>query len=315
MDAAGFPGVFTMHGRFLALILSLAFLSCAASHSANRVPSSTGAMEYAIAKLRDKGLSENFLQVLQENYRESERAKVLDLNLLGFLKARPMQDERIPGWELERVQKFLRSNKKTFFEVERKFPVPKEVIASLLWVETKHGKDIGRYHVASAYLSLVEADYPPILDQTMELAKERSAAFTPEIKQRVIDRSQAKAAWAADELKALQEIHEKGYKDAVTLEGSFSGAFGMAQFLPSSYLTWAKGRKKQPNLFDAGDSIYSVANYLAVNGWKRKDKLSHEAALFHYNRDQNYVSRILKMSECLRKTGGKRKVASKMKSC
>lgn len=290
--------------RLFTLLISISMVACASTSSSApdgaRAPASTGPMLHAISKLREKGVSESFLTLLQDNYRESERAKVLDLNILGFLKVRPTQDERIPAWELKRVEKFLKSNRTAFKEAEKKFQVPKEVVASLLWVETKYGRDIGKFHVGSTYLSLMMADYPTILDQTMDVAKSRASDFTREIQEKVIQRSKTKAEWATGEIVALQEAHEKGYKDAAKLEGSFSGAFGMAQFIPSSYLSWAKGRKKQPNLFQADDSIYSVANYLSVNGWQKKDKKAQEGALFHYNRDINYVNRILRMSDCLR---------------
>ncbi len=284
----------------------------------SRSPASVnGGLEFALEKLRQKNVSPEFLQLLQKEYRENERSRVLDLNILGFLKVKPAeQDESIPVWELERVKKFLRKNRRTFTEVEKQFAVPKEVIASLLWVETKHGRDMGTFHVGSAFLSIAQADYREITAELFRVAKERASPFTLEIQQRIEDRCRTKAQWAVDELVALEELHRKKYKNAAKLNGSFSGAFGMAQFLPSSYLSWAKGRKKQPNLFKADDSIYSVANYLTINGWQKQSRQAQEAALFHYNRDRNYVNRILRMSDCLKhkKKKPKRNVAS-ARSC
>lgn len=308
------------------ILLVFFFTACAASSSvgnsngsqskSDRELASSGPVDFALEKLRQKGASESYLSLLERTYESEDRSKVLELNLLGFLKTRPDPDNRIPGWELERVEVFLKKNKKVFKEVEKSFPVPKEVIASLLWVETKYGRDAGTFHVGSAFLSIAQADFPTILEQSMETAKLMTKEYTPEVEARIIARSKSKAEWAVNELMALEEVHENGFKDAESLRGSFSGAFGMAQFLPSSYLSWAKGRKRQPNLFQADDSIYSVANYLSVNGWKKKDRTSHEAALFHYNRDRNYVNRILKMSDCLKspklraKWKKKRKVAA-----
>jgi membrane-bound lytic murein transglycosylase B len=296
-----------MQERIIVFFLSL-FLVAGCSSTGNRAPSSSssGPMEYALDKLRQRNASEDFLQMLETQYREDERLKVLDLNLLGFLRDRPEQEESIPYWELRKVDTFVRKYRKTFRREEARYPVPKEVIASLLWVETKYGRDIGTFHVASSFLTLAMADFPTIIDQTIDLARERAKDLPAETERKIIERSQAKSAWAVEELLALEEIHEKGYKDASTLEGSFSGAFGMAQFLPSSYLSWAKGLRHQPNLFRAEDSIFSVANYLKMNGWKRKDLDAQRAALFHYNRDANYVNRILRMSDCL-KAPAKRK--------
>ncbi|MGZ3695212.1 MAG: lytic murein transglycosylase [Bdellovibrionota bacterium] len=303
--------------RFCTLSLIFLLGACSAAPlSSDRHISSFGPAEYASEKLRTAGINEDFLQLLLSNYREDQRAKVLDLNLLGFLRSSTATgDEKIPGWELAKVEKFLKAHRKEFSYVEKNYPVPKEVIASLLWVETKHGKDVGTYHVGSALLSLVEADFPTILDQTLDSARKKCSEYTPVIEAKIVERSHSKSTWAVSEIIALQEVHRRGLKDVTKLHGSFSGAFGMAQFLPSSYLTWAKGNKKEPNLFKADDSILSVANYLSSNGWTAKDKTTQEAALFHYNRDKAYVTRILKMSNCLKKTHrSKRKVAS-TKSC
>lgn len=263
----------------------------------------SGPTEFAAAKARAKGVGQDFLNLVLENYRSDQRDKVLELNFLGFLRVNQATGlEPIPGWELERVQKFIAKNRTTFKDAEKKFRVPREVIASLLWVETKHGRDAGTFHVASALFSMAQADYPTLLDQLLDTAKTRAAKWDKELETKITERAKRKADWAASELKALEEIHSKGWKNVRTLNGSFSGAFGMAQFVPSSYLTWAQthDQKKKPNLFKAEDSILSVANYLHSNGWEKK-KETHEAALFHYNRDKAYVAHILKMSDCLKK--------------
>lgn len=304
--------------------VSLFFSACASQPAApveaTRLPSSFGPNEYAAQKLRAKGLSESFLQTILTHYREDQRERVLELNFLGFLRSnQPTGEEKIPAWELKRVKKFLASHRKAFADAEKEYRVEREVIASLLWVETKHGRDLGTFHVASALLSIVEADYPTLLDHLLDTARHKAADYDKLVETRIQERVKSKSDWAAGELLALQELHERGLKDVAKLNGSFSGAFGMAQFMPSSYLVWAKGRKKKPNLFKAEDSIYSVANYLSSNGWQNQSREKQEGALFHYNRDKAYVNRILRMSECLRKNekggkGSKRSVAS-AKSC
>lgn len=301
------------------LACSFLLFACASgprSVSGSRAPSSVGPKEFAAEKLRSNGLNEEFIQLLLRNYHEEERAKVLDLNVLGFLRSnKATGEEKIPGWELARVQKFLRAHKKDFSQVEKKYQVPKEVIASLLWVETKHGKDLGTFHVGSALFSLLQADYPTITDQTVESARKKTSEVDAVMEAKIQDRCRQKAAWALPELKALQEIHLKGWKDISKLRGSFSGAFGMAQFLPSSYLSWAKGKKNEPNLFKASDSILSVGNYLQSNGWQMSKPETQEAALFHYNRDKAYVNHILKMSNCLKQQKKTKRKTASVASC
>lgn len=246
-----------------------------------RVPSSIGPLEYAAQRLTAKGLRPDFLELVKKTYREDQREQVLELNLLGFLQSnKATGNEPIPGWELARVHKFLDSHRKTFRSAEREFHVSREVIASLLWVETRHGRDLGKFHVASALFSLSQADYPTLLDGLLDTAKHKAADYDKVMEAKIQERARAKSEWAANELIALQEIHTRGWKNAAQLHGSFSGAFGMAQFMPSSYLTWAKGRHSKPNLFKAEDSILSVANYLSSNGWQPKNRDSQEGALF-----------------------------------
>jgi membrane-bound lytic murein transglycosylase B len=288
--------------KLLLPLFSLSLLAACASTASPRVPSSLGPTEFATQKLRAKGVSQSFIELVLQNYKEDQREKVLDLNFLGFLRASKAAtgEERIPDWELERVQKFIHSNRHIFQEAEDKFNVPKEVIASLLWVETKHGRDLGTFPVASALFSMAQADYPTLLHQLLDGAKKRAADYDKVLEERISNRARRKSDWAAGELAALEEIHNKGWKKVENLNGSFSGAFGMAQFVPSSYLTWAKSKKERPNLFKADDSILSVANYLRSNGWESK-KANQKAALFHYNRDDAYVNHILRMSDCLKK--------------
>jgi membrane-bound lytic murein transglycosylase B len=289
---------------FLLLLSACAHAPDGGPAAANsRIPSSpsVGPTEFAAQKLRSKGISEAFLALVEKSYREDQRAQVLELNFLGFLKPhQPTGEEAIPNWQLRHVQQFIAKNRRAFKAAERDFHVPKEVIASLLWVETRHGRDTGHFHVASSLFSIAQADYPTLLDGLLDQAKKIAPDYDQVMANRIQERARTKSDWAASELVALQEIHQKGWKDAKKLNGSFSGAFGMAQFMPSSYLTWSKSEHAKPNLFKADDSILSVANYLSANGWQGKDRASQEAALFHYNRDKSYVTHILRMSECVK---------------
>jgi membrane-bound lytic murein transglycosylase B len=291
--------------KFLAKTMLLVLLgSCAYSQGA-RAPQSSGPEEHAFSLLRSRSVSPEFLRLLRETYRQEERTRVLDLNLLGFLRPRTEGPDPILSSELRRSEKFLREHRRSFLRAVQTFPVPKEVIAALLWVETKHGADLGTFHVASTYFSLLQAEYPTLLVEMMELARGRTQEFTPAIEVRIQERAKARSQWALGELVALDEIYRREAKDLRTLSGSFAGAFGIAQFIPSSYLSWAKSHGKDPDLFSESDAILSVANYLSQNGWKRQNREAQEAALFHYNRDRSYGERILRMAHCLRKGLGR----------
>src|SRR3989344_2224437 len=190
-----------MRGLVYSLIpLGLLIASCATAPTGDRSPSSTAPQEFAAQKLREKGASEDFIKFLIRTYREDQRRQVIELNVLGFLKAKPPLKDGgiIPGWEIKHVKKFIQKNKKIFGEAEKRYRVPREVIASLLWVETRHGKDTGRFHVPSAYFSLVQGEYPTIVNQTIEAAHSKAENVNSEVEAKITERLQRKSAWAAD---------------------------------------------------------------------------------------------------------------------
>jgi membrane-bound lytic murein transglycosylase B len=88
------------------------------------------------------------------------------------------------------------------------------------------------------------------------------------------------------------------------MHGSFAGALGIAQFVPSSVLRFAKdgNRDGQTNLFDHEDAIESISNYLKQHGW-RPSLTRNEAfrVILYYNNSKYYAETILKVSERLAK--------------
>ena len=110
-------------------------------------------------------------------------------------------------------------------------------------------------------------------------------------------------------MKALSQMYKRDKNLVKGLKGSFSGAFGMSQFLPSSYVALATPLKKGqvPDLAKPGDAIASVAHYLKVNGWKKAQKRSHKRALMRYNNSEDYAEAILSLAG---RASGKRDISS-----
>jgi membrane-bound lytic murein transglycosylase B len=117
---------------------------------------------------------------------------------------------------------------------------------------------------------------------------------------KLAERCKQKSEWAASELKVLSSLHEKGKLNAFELRGSFAGAFGIPQFLPSSYEKYAVSDfRKKPNLFLISDAILSVGNFLKQNGWKADSADSQSSALYAYNRSKDYGAVIRQIAERL----------------
>lgn len=196
--------------------------------------------------------------------------------------------------DLRKINKFIDDNYQILNKAEEKFSVPKEIIAIILWVETKFGNVLGRNHVPSVFLSMASAGNPILLGNLMR-SYNYSGLDKDSLYLVVSQKAKRKQEYAIKELISLIEIHNRGLINIKELYGSFSGAFGIPQFIPSSYLKFGfdgNGDNKV-DLFDMDDAIFSVANYLSLNGWNPNDTSSFYPTLFKYNRSDEYVRSIL----------------------
>lgn len=201
---------------------------------------------------------------------------------------------------IRKVRVFVEEHDSILVRVDSLYGVSPDVIASLLWVESKHGTVLGKYHVPSVYLSILLSCEPEFLVQNTGAVMTSMGLDSTKLDSvyAVVERKAArKVLWAAEQLKALSAIERRGTMNTVQLYGSWAGAFGMTQFIPSSYLSWAVDGDGNGiiDLNDLDDAIYSVANYLKSNGWG--ESLSQQrAAVYHYNNSQSYVDAVLTLA-------------------
>lgn len=193
-----------------------------------------------------------------------------------------------------KTKDFLNANLKTLALAEGIYGVPKEIIASILWIETRHGSYFGNYHVASVFLSVAKANDSVFVEKSVErLAGRTSKKEFPTDKKDLLARIDRKYEWAIENLLAMEQI-----EDCDKLYGSYAGAFGISQFLPASYVNWAVDGDGdgEINLFDIEDAIFSVGNYLKTNGWG--DTYDEKrAAVWHYNNSSAYVDAVFRLAE------------------
>ncbi len=152
----------------------------------------------------------------------------------------------------ERVDKglvFWKEHAKVLARAEKKYGVPAEVIVGLIGVETKYGRIKGNYDVFNALYTL-GFHFP-----------RRSKFFKKELKEfLLLAREQA---WSV-----------------ASIKGSYAGAMGYGQFMPSSYRMYAvdfDDDGKIDLLDNPVDAIGSVANYINVHGWKKGKNIVHKA--------------------------------------
>jgi len=193
-------------------------------------------------------------------------------------------------------KKFLRQNLKTLKKMEERFHVEKEVVVAILLVESRFGENIGKYRVIPTLASMALIDSPENLLENYQLLKETN----PELSFEWIEGlARRKAEWAYHELKCFLNIIRNEKIDPLEVHGSYAGALGMAQFIPSSYLAYAQSKKGLGNwLLNGEEAILSIGNYLKSHGWKRKMSIEKKKQiLWYYNHSEPYVETILQLAQ------------------
>ncbi|MYM85102.1 lytic murein transglycosylase B [Duganella sp. FT50W] len=144
--------------------------------------------------------------------------------------------------------KFWNDNTEALQRAESLYGVPAEIIVAIIGVETVYGRNTGRFRVLDA-LTTLAFSYPEAPQR-----RERMAFFRGEIEA------------------TLLYARQTGI-DPLSLKGSFAGALGMPQFMPSSVMKYAvdfDGDGKIDLLNSATDAIGSVAAFLTSHGWQRE---------------------------------------------
>ena len=150
---------------------------------------------------------------------------------------------------------FWRANEKWLRLAEELYGVPPEIVVGIIGVETIYGQQMGNFRVVDA-LATLAFDFPAG-------RKDRSAFFR-------------------DELESFFVMCHSEGTDPLQAKGSFAGAMGMPQFMPSSFNKYAVDMDGDGHV-DLRDSpadvIGSVAHYLAEFGWRRDLPTRFEVAV------------------------------------
>ncbi|MBE2291164.1 MAG: lytic murein transglycosylase B [Xanthomonadales bacterium] len=145
---------------------------------------------------------------------------------------------------------FLAQNRQALEKVQARTGVPAELIVAIIGVETSYGRNTGNYSVLDALYTLAFR-YP----RSGDPAK--------------LEREVRRELFFRDELAQLFALAREEKLDIAALKGSYAGAMGMGQFMPSSYRQFAvdgdgDGRR---DLFNSLDDVFaSVANYFVNKG-------------------------------------------------
>ena len=188
-------------------------------------------------KISEKTLNEAF-----KNVKYNPKVIIADRKQPEFMKTfwkysdSALKPERIANGKI-----MLKKYKTLLSNVSEKYGIPKEIIVAFWGLETYYGTIFGNYNIIEALT-------------TLSFDPRRSEFFTSEL---------------INALKIIDAGHMKPYQ----MKGSWAGAFGNFQFLPSTFQRYAvdgNGDGKINLTSDIADAMYSAGNYLSKMGWNNK---------------------------------------------
>ncbi|OFZ21360.1 MAG: hypothetical protein A2202_05295 [Bdellovibrionales bacterium RIFOXYA1_FULL_36_14] len=187
-------------------------------------------------------------QVVQDTY--TLQRKPLPLPLDKFLNQWFQSEDISKSWIATEGKKLLKENQVLLRRIEKKYRVDKNVIVALWGIESKYGKLTGKYPVLNSL-------------STLAYSSQRKDFYTNEL------------------IHALKII-QKNKMNPDQFLGSWAGAIGQCQFMPSNYFVYGVDfdKNKKVDLFNSLPDIFaSIANYLNKSKWKYKRPVGHRVIL------------------------------------
>lgn len=228
------------------LILTGAFFIAASAVSAPDDQVSAGYLartdvnNFIDGLVKEHQFSRKELEEVLGQAKKSERAlELISRPAEGRLEWKDYRKIFITPERISKGVEFWQKNAQTLASIEKEYNVPADVIVAIIGVETYYGRQTGGFRVLDT-LTTLGFDYP-----------RRSKFFRKELEN------------------FLVLVREQNL-NASELTGSYAGAMGIPQFMPSSYRAYAVDYtgNLQANIWKAdADAIASVANYLREHGW------------------------------------------------
>jgi membrane-bound lytic murein transglycosylase B len=255
---------------FLTIFVSLLIAISSSSHAQNSGSASPGteglrnskeqALDFFLIEL---SMRENLsIEILREAFRDMKWQTVARQYMVpsGNAPARKnwttYRANVMNSIRLDAGKKFLQEHHLFLEQLEKEYGVPSAIIVGILGVETVYGRNMGNFPVRDV-LATFAFDYPPSPNQAS-----RSAMFKEQLSDHILNciSTTNKSSSDASQLKTC-----------LIQEGSFAGAMGMPQFMPTSIRKYAQDGdgdgqidlRKSPK-----DAMHSIARFLIGHGWK-----------------------------------------------
>ena len=200
---------------------------------------------------------------------------------------------------IRKAKSYMLAHDRPLGLAEQDFGVDRQVITAILLVETKLGSYVGNRLVINTFSTMASLSDQHVRDALWNAIKGKTSLSKAAFEAKALKKS----SWAYGELKAFLIYTERHDIDPLTVKGSYAGALGYCQFLPSNILKLGRDGSGdgQLDLFDHADAIMSVASYLKHHGWQPGIPDQKAArVVYSYNHSQYYVDTVLKIAKELK---------------
>ena len=226
-----------------------------------------------------KGISQETINVAFENVKFLDQVIKYDRKQPEFFEDTiTYVNKRANILRVHKAKKLLKKNTNLFIDIEKKFLVEKEILLALWGIETNFGKHVGKMDIISSLA-------------TLSYDKRRRDFFS-------------------SQLLILLKLIDNKLLNPKTLYGSWAGAYGNFQFMPSTINKYAidyDGDNKIELKLSLEDSLASAANYINKIGWKKgqpcfyKVKLTNKINKKYINSSARQINYRLKVSKWKKK--------------
>lgn len=259
--AAGkvFKAAGSIKRRLAGLLLSLMFivvtllspLSYSADNTASPDPEFQQWLQALIAEAREAGISESIIEQALVPVTPIPQVVANDRNQAEFVETLAMYlEKRVTAWRINTGRERLARHAQLLERVSAQYGVSPRVIVAIWGIETNYGSFTGGTDVIRALVTL---------------------AYDPR-----------RAAYFRGELMAALHILQEGHIAHPDMKGSWAGAMGQSQFMPSSFRDFAvdfDGDGRRDIWTTEADVFASIANYLAGAGWREGERWGREVQI------------------------------------
>jgi len=210
-----------------------------------------------------------------------------------------MHEQFLTPAAIGKAKNFIKTNRGTLANAEQQYGVDIQVITAIILVETGFGANTGSWPVINSLSTLAalgDADTRKAFWDMMPTERKHSWDYYE-------SRAIKKSEWAYGELKAFLDLAIMAGVQTETITGSYAGAVGIPQFMPSNILSLGRDGDNDGfiDLFNYNDAIFSVANYFRESGWRKG--IDYDKAynvVLRYNKSGTYARTVLEIANRLK---------------